>query len=78
MLTPSSTRLVAFAASEPAFAEPCVESALPTSTGPSSSMIRRPGDSQIVQRVLGSTAFQVRSAVLAPGRVHSIPIHPPR
>jgi hypothetical protein len=78
MLTLSSTRFGASAADEPAFAEVCVEPALPTATGPSSSTIRHGGRSQIVQRGRSSAEIRAGYIVSAPGKVHSIPIHPPR
>jgi hypothetical protein len=73
MLTLSSTRFAASAADEPAFAEVCVEPALPTATGPSSSTIRRRGRSHIVQ--LGRSSAEIRAGyiVSAPGKVHLIP-----
>jgi len=60
MLTLTPTRLVAAAASQPAFAEVCVEPAPPTATGPSSSIIRSGASSQIVQHVFGCAPFRVR------------------
>ena len=78
MLTFTPTRLVTIAASQPAFAEVCVQPAPPTSTATSTSIIRSAAGLQIVQHVFLCTALRAQSTVSATGKVHSIPIQPPR
>lgn len=60
------------------FADVCLESAHHTSeSNPKTRSEQRPV-SKTIQPVIDTAAFLARLTASAPGRVHSIPIHPPR
>ena len=78
MLTFIPTALVVLTGCESAFADVCVESAPPTSTTQSGSMIRGGAAAAGYPTRIDIAVFLVQPTLSASGRVHSIPIHPPR
>jgi hypothetical protein len=78
MLPQIRSQLVPAEASEWAFTEVCLQPRLcpkQVDPNPSSETVRRCYD---LQDPIGIAASQARPAVSASGKVHSIPIHPPR
>jgi hypothetical protein len=78
MLTFIPTELVTLAACESAFVDVCVESAPPSSTTQSGSMIRGGAAVAGYPTRIDTAVFLVQPTLSASGRVNSIPIHPPR
>jgi len=78
MLTQIRSQLVHAPTCESAFAELCLQSPLCpmlVNPSPSSEMARL---SHGIQDLTGIAMFAARSTASASGKVHSIPIHPPR
>jgi hypothetical protein len=78
MLTQFRSQLTPAAACESAFAELCLQAPLcpkPVTPSPSSERVRL---SHGIQDLIGLAVFAVRSTASASGKVHPIPIHPPR
>jgi len=78
MLTFIPTQLVTLAAGKSVFADVCVESAPPTSTTQSGSMIRAGVALPGYPNRIDTAAFLAQSTLSTSCRVNSIPIHPPR
>jgi hypothetical protein len=78
MRTQIRPQLVPAATCESAFAELCLQSPRspkPVNPSPSSETLRL---SHRIQDLIGVAAFSAQSTASAPGKVHPIPIHPPR
>jgi hypothetical protein len=78
MLTLAPTRLVASAAPQRALAELCLEPGRRLQQANPVPKSEAMTPTQNIQPVIGTPVFLARSTAPAAGKVHPIPIHPPR